>query len=285
MPELRITVGGLLTEARARLREAGVEDAPREAARIWAGLFRIPTGEVWLGRERRATEAEAERFAVAVERRAAGEPLAYVTGWTGFRRLTVATDRRALIPRPETEGLVELVLAQRPDGVVADACTGSGCIALALADEGRYEAVHAAELDPAAFALASENIRATGLRVRLHRGDLVAPLLGLGLDVLVSNPPYVSEAECDALDATVREWEPRVALASGPDGLQHTRRLLDEGRAALRSEGLIALELDVTRAAASAEVARDLGWTDIAVHRDLYGRERYLTARRSKESA
>ena len=283
MPELRTTVGGLLTEARARLREAGFAEAPREAARIWAGLLRLPAGEAWLGRERRATEAEATRFIEAVERRAAGEPLAYVTGWTGFRRLTIATDRRALIPRPETEGLVELVLARHRDGVVADVCAGTGCIALALADEGRYTTVHAVESDPAAHALATENIRATGLRVRLHRGDLVAPLRGLGLDVLVANPPYVTEAECDALDPSVQEWEPRVALASGRDGLAHTRRLLDEGRGALRAEGLIALELDATRATASADLARDLGWTDIAVHRDLYGRERYLTARRSKE--
>jgi release factor glutamine methyltransferase len=109
----------------------------------------------------------------------------------------------------------------------------------------------------------------------------VAPLAGLGLDALVSNPPYVTAAECDALDPSVREWEPRVALASGRDGLEHTRRLLDEGRGVLRTGGLVALELDALRAGASAEIAKDLGWTDIAVHRDLYGRERYLTARRS----
>lgn len=283
MPELRTTIGGLLTEARARLREAGIEDAAREPARIWAGLVRIPTGEAWLGRERRATAAEAERFLAAVERRAAGEPLAYVTGWAGFRRLTVATDRRALIPRPETEGLVDLVLAMHPDGVVADVCTGTGCIALSLVDEGRFETVHAVEFDAEAHALATANIRATGLRVRLHRGDLVAPLLGMVLDVLVSNPPYLDQAECEALDPSVREWEPMVALSSGGDGLLHTRRLLDEGRTVVRSGGLIALELDATRAAASAALANEFGWTDIAVHRDLYGRERYLTARHAKE--
>jgi release factor glutamine methyltransferase len=281
LPETKLTVGGLLTEARTRLRDAGVEDPSREAARIWADLLRIPTGEAWLARERRASELEAARFADAVERRARGEPLAYVTGWTGFRRLTLATDRRALIPRPETEGLVELVLARQADGVVADICTGTGCVALALADEGRYEAVHAVEFDADACALAQENIRATGLRIRLHRGDLVGPLAGLALDALVSNPPYVTEAECDALDPSVREWEPRLALASGRDGLQHTRRLLEEGRGVLRAGGLVALELDASRAGMSAEIAKELGWTDIAVHRDLYGRERYLTARRS----
>ena len=280
MPELRTTVGRLLTEARARLKDAGVEEAPREAARIWAGLLHLPTGEAWLARERQASDAEAERFMAAVERRARGEPLAYVTGWTGFRRLTVKTDRRALIPRPETEGLVDLVLAKRRDGIAADVCTGTGCIALALADEGRFEAVHAVEVDAEAHALATENIRGSGLRVRLHQGDLVTPLLGLGLDVLVSNPPYIAEEEYQGLDGSVRDWEPRLALASGRDGLLHTRRLLDEGRQALRAGGLLALELDATRAGASAELATQYGWTDIAVHRDLYGRERYLTARR-----
>lgn len=280
MPELRTTVGRLLTEARARLKDAGVDEAPREAARIWAGLLHLPTGEAWLARERQASEEEAERFTAAVERRAAGEPLAYVTGWTGFRRLTIKTDRRALIPRPETEGLVDLVLAKRRDGIAADVCTGTGCIALALADEGRFEAVHAVEFDADAFALATENIRGSGLRVRLHRGDLVTPLLGLGLEVLVSNPPYIAEEEYQALDSSVRDWEPKLALESGRDGLLHTRRLLDEGRGALRAGGLLALELDATRAAASAELATQYGWTDIAVHRDLYGRERYLTARR-----
>jgi release factor glutamine methyltransferase len=282
-PELRVTVGGLLTEGRTRLREAGVEDASREAGRLWADLARIPTGEAWLARERRASDAEAERYLAAVERRAAGEPLAYVTGWTGFRRLDIRTDRRALIPRPETEGLVELVLARRPDGTVADICTGTGCVALALADEGRYETVHAVEFDADAFALAGENIRASGLRVRLHRGDLVAPLRGLRLDALVANPPYIAEAEYAALDGAVRDWEPREALASGHDGLTHTRRLLDEGRAVLGTGGIIALELDASRAETSAELARSFRWTDIAVHRDLYGRERYLTARRGEE--
>lgn len=280
MPELRTTVGRLLTEARARLKDAGVEEAPREAARIWAGLLHLPTGEAWLARERQASEEEAERFTAAVERRAAGEPLAYVTGWTGFRRLTIKTDRRALIPRPETEGLVDLVLAKRRDGIAADVCTGTGCIALALADEGRFEAVHAVEFDADAFALATENVRGSGLRVRLHQGDLVTPLLGLELDVLVSNPPYIAEEEYQGLDRSVRDWEPKLALESGRDGLLHTRRLLDEGRGALRTGGLLALELDATRAAASAELATQYGWTDIAVHRDLYGRERYLTARR-----
>src|SRR5262249_31948157 len=150
-------------------------------------------------------------------------------------------------PRPETEGLVDLVLARQKDGQVADICAGTGCVALALADEGRYETVHAVEFDEGAHALATENIRATGLRVRLHRGDLVTPLAGLRGDALAANPPYITTAECAALDPSVREWEPMLALESGADGLLHTRRLLDEGREVLRLGGLIALELDADR--------------------------------------
>jgi release factor glutamine methyltransferase len=278
-----ITVGALLGEARARLRAAGVDDPAREAAWLWEGVTRAPSGAAYLAREREADADEAARFAGAVERRAGGEPLAYVIGWTAFRRRTVATDRRALIPRPETEGLVELVLARRPTGRVADVCTGTGCVALALADEGRYDEVYAVELDPAAHALAAENITAAGLPVRLLAGDLVAPLRGLRLDVVVANPPYVSEPEYAALDPAVAAWEPRAALASGASGLDHTRRLLDEAREVLAPGGLIALELDATRGAASAALAATYGWTDIAVHHDLYGRDRFLTARRGEE--
>src|SRR5262249_39929242 len=201
----------------------------------------------------------------------------YVTGWIGFRRLTVATDRRALIPRPETEGLGDLVLARQREGQIADICTGTACVALALAGEGRDEAVHAGGVEAEAHALATENIRATGLRVRLHRGDLVAPLAGLTLDALVANPPYISSAECAALDPSVREWEPMLALESGRDGLTHTRRLLDEGRGVLRAGGLIALELDANRGASSAEIAIGFGWADVTVHPDLYAPERFLT--------
>jgi release factor glutamine methyltransferase len=278
------TLAELLRRAGARLDEAGVADPAREALRIWAGLRDELPGAAWLGRDRVVTAEEAGRFDAAVERRAGGAPLAHVTGRIGFRHLTLRSDGRALIPRPETEGLVERVLALAPRGRVADVGTGTGCIALALAQEGSYDLVTGIDLSDDALALAAENRAATGLPVRLVRGDLTAPLADRSLEAIVSNPPYLTEREYDELDGAVRDWEPRLALPSGEDGLVATRRLLVDGRRVLRPGGLVALEVDCHRAGDAAAEAERLGWTSVQVERDPYGRERYLLARRSDES-
>lgn len=282
MPELMLTLDALLVPARARLAAAGVESAAEEALRLWSGLWRVPVPEAYLARRGEVTGEAAARFERAVERRAVGEPLAYVVGWTGFRHLELTTDRRALIPRPETEGVVDLLLERQRTGVVADIGTGSGCLALALADEGDFAAVHAVDASVEALALARSNAEALALPVRFHHGDLAAPLAAVALDALVANPPYLTEAEYAALDPSVKAWEPAQALASGVDGLTHTRRLLDEGRGVVRSGGWIVLEIDSQRAAASTAIARHFGWAAVEVHPDLFGRERYLIARRSE---
>ena len=220
------------------------------------------------------------RFDEAVRRRAAGEPLAYVTGWTGFRRLTLRCDRRALIPRPETEGLVEAALARVNSGTAADIGTGTGAIALALRDEGEFERVYATEHSPDAMALARENVAAAGNAVTLLAGDLVAPLVGRWVDLLVSNPPYLTQAEHDTLDRSVRDYEPAIALIGGSDGLLLIRRLLAEAREVVAAGGWIALEVDATRAEQCGRLAAAAGWLDVTVLDDLFGRARYLLARR-----
>ena len=282
MPEVAADLDSLLAAAAGRLAEGGIPEARNEALRIWSGLWRVPPAEAYLARDRGVDAEAAARFETAVGRRIGGEPLAYVVGWTGFRHLTLNTDRRALIPRPETEGVVDLLLARVRRGVVADIGTGTGCLAIALAQEGSFSEVHAVDASAEALALAGENARATGTTIRFHQGDLCAPLAGLGLDALVSNPPYLTEREYAGLDPSVRKWEPAEALVSGVDGLTHTRRLLDEGRGVLHSDGWMVLEVDCHRAEACAAVARHFGWVDVEVHRDLFGRERYLTARRGE---
>jgi release factor glutamine methyltransferase len=204
-----------------------------------------------------------------------------VTGWVGFRHLTLRCDRRALIPRPETEGLVELVLARVATGRVADVGTGSGCIALSLATEGRYDEVVGLDLSGEALGLADENRRLVGARVALLRADLCDGLRPGSLDALVSNPPYLTAQEYANLDRSVRDWEPELALASGADGLEAIARLLDAGRRVVRPGGWLALEIDWARAALCARRAGASGWSDVAIHADLFGRERYLLARRS----
>jgi release factor glutamine methyltransferase len=282
--ELTGSLTGLLAEARRILGTAGIPDPAREALLLWADMSDEPAAGVLLASSRTLDPNLAAAFLGAVERRARGEPLSYVTGWTGFRLLKLRIDRRALIPRPETEGLVELLLERVGGGRVADVGTGSGCIALSLATEGRYERVIAIDRSPAALVLAAVNRELVGAPVTLVRGDLTAPLRSRSLDGLVSNPPYLTATEYSDLDTSVAGWEPRDALVSGDDGLDATIRLLHDGSRVLRSGGWIALELDVNRAATVAELARTREWEAVEVRADLFGRERYLLARRSKST-
>ena len=282
--EAQSTAGAALAAAAGRLGEAGVPDARREAARLAEAAWGLEPGQARLRVERSLAAPEEERLAVMVDRRAAGEPLAHVVGIAGFRRLALTADRRALIPRPETEGLVALVLERMPTGVVADVCTGGGCIALALAQEGRYDRVIGVDLSEAALAQARENGARTALPVEWRLGDLTGPLAGERLDVLVANPPYLTAAEYASLDLAVRAWEPALALPSGADGLDATRRLLVEGLDVVKPGGWVALEVDCERAAMVARLATESGWTEPVVYRDLYDRARYVLARRSETS-
>jgi release factor glutamine methyltransferase len=284
VPETGVRVSALLDAAATRLRAAGIEEPRREAWRIWSDL------EEQAGRRaspaERATQTAvggvADGFEAAVARRQTGEPLAYVTGLAGFRRLTLRVDRRGLIPRPETEGLVELVLARAPGGRIADVGTGSGCIALALADEGRYDLVLGLERSPAALELAAENRRYTGGAIQLLGGDLLESVGDGSLDAVVSNPPYLTEAEYRDLSPSVREWEPKEALASGADGLNATRLVITQALQATRPGGWLALEVDTNRAEMVAGLAAGAGWSAATVHMDLFDRARFVLARRSE---
>lgn len=279
--EVELTHRELLAAAAAMLRDSGLPEARREAVRLWSEVTGDGAATPLLQPEVLADSRAADVFREAVARRAGGEPLAHVAGRIGFRRLTLKSDRRGLIPRPETEGLVDLLLARVRTGRVVDVGTGSGCLALSLAAEGSFSHIVGVDRSAEALALARENRGLVGAQVDLVQGDLCASLRPGGFDALVSNPPYLSDAEYAALDGAVKKWEPREALAGGADGLGATRRLLDQARRLLRPNGWLALEIDCTRAARCASHAGELGWADVAIHADLFGRERYLLARRS----
>jgi release factor glutamine methyltransferase len=280
-PELLVRVREVLAEAARLLRDAGVVEPRREAVRIWSWLERVPAAAVPPDDGAAISPERSAKFLGAVARRAAGEPLAHVTGWAGFRHLSLRSDARALIPRPETEGLVDLLLARTRAGRVADIGTGTGCIALSLALEGAFDQVLGIDLSPEALALAVENRQEAGAPVALVRSDLTLCLEARSLDALVSNPPYLTAAEYGALDRSVREWEPELALSGGRDGLETIERLLVEARRVLRHRAWLALEVDESRAGQCAARAGALGYTEVAVHTDLFGRERFLLARRS----
>ncbi len=259
-------------------------------AAVWAAVSGMTTGEAWLRRDEPKSPATVAKFQDVLRQLERGVPFAYAVGRVGFRTLELAIDERALIPRPETEGLVELVLtetAQRETGngkrgLVADIGTGCGCIALALAVEGNFEKVIAVEQSPEAAALARENVArispVTPVEIRI--GNLLAPLVDKGerYRVIVANPPYLTAAEYLALDSSVREFEPREALVSGIDGLVATRELLAGAAALLEPGGLLALEIDERRGDQVSALGREYGWARVDIHADLFGSPRYALA-------
>jgi release factor glutamine methyltransferase len=274
-----LSVQDELAAAAAQLRTAGITASRREALLLWSGLDGSAPGDVLIRDSLTGRGALVARFREAVARRIAGEPIQYVVGVTGFRRLVLGTDRRALIPRPETEGIVDLALRLAPSGRALDLGTGTGCLALALADEGAWRDVTAIDASEDALSLARENGERSGLEVRWLLGDWAAPVRSERFDVIVCNPPYIATGELAGLDRSVTDWEPMLALDGGPDGLDVPRRVLVEAREVAAPGAALVMELDASRAADTADLARALGWTDITVHDDLFGRPRYLAAR------
>ncbi len=290
-PPAARTVGDALAAAQARLERAGVSEARREAHELYGALLRRPSSAAWLDRDRSLPEALGAALEAAVERRAAGWPSSYAAGAANFRGHWLAVDRRVLIPRPETEGLVDLVLEwahQRARKgrplAIADACTGSGAIAIALALEAAVPVrLVATDCSEDALAVARTNAAALGARVELRHGDLLSPLGTERVDAVVSNPPYVAADEWESLDASVRDFEPREALVGGADGMAAIRSLVAQARDAVRPGGLLALEVDARRAGDAAALVAAGGFSSCDVLRDLFGRPRYLRAWRARQ--
>lgn len=267
-----------IPDATARLSAAGLRNPRQEARAIWAEV----TERIW-GDAAMVDPEALSAFARAIAARSGGAPRAYATGVIGFRRLDLGSDARALIPRPETEGLVELALHHGSGGHALDLGTGSGCIALALAQEGNWATVTGVDRSPEAIALARENGRKTGLAVRWLEGDWCRPVQGEQFTLVVSNPPYLTTEETVGADPTVRDWEPAAALDGGRDGLDCYRALLASTPAVLAPGGVLLLEIDARRGAETAYCAREAGWTAVTITQDLFGRDRFLSARRESD--
>lgn len=252
------------------------------------GLSRI---ELYAFHDRPLSPEERATLRDGVRRRAAGEPLQYVTGEVAFRHIVVKVRPGVLIPRPETEVLVDAVLpaidaaiAERGEARVLDLCTGSGCVALAIAQERAAARVFATDISAGAVALARENAERLGLadRVEIAQGDLFDPvpeeLLG-GFDVVVSNPPYVPSADISGLPSEVTEFEPHLALDGGEDGLSVFRHVIDGARRWMRSQAsCLAVELDERKVQQAASETLQC-YQDVSVVSDLAGRDRVMTAR------
>ena len=282
------TIGDLLAGCAAMLESEGLSEPEREAREIVAAVLDVP--QFWAAANTIADASPGVARAVirAAMKRAAGAPLAYAVSRASFRHLTLEVDERVLIPRVETEILVERVL-ERCDSktrTIADIGTGSGAIALSLASERAFERVFATDISRDALLLAKANAVALAgvlkTTVEFRHGSLLAPLEGAKMDAIVCNPPYVSFAEIADLPSNVRDWEPSVALLGPDDGLAVTRELVRQAPVLLGRGGLLALEVDTRRAGTVAEmIAVDGRYVDIEVLLDLTGRERFVLARRN----
>jgi release factor glutamine methyltransferase len=274
-----LTVREALARGAAFLERKGIERGRFEAELILAQTLASTRVQLYMDLDRPLTPPERQQSRELIERRGRREPLAYVLGEWGFRRLTLTTDARALVPRPETEILVERALALvegLPAPRVLDVGTGTGAIALAIANECPAAQVVAIDISPEALELARENAERTGLadRVELVQGDLFSGLAP-GFDLVVSNPPYVLPEEIEALEPEVRDWEPRAALV----GVGATEALARAARAALVPGGALAVELGDGQQRAYSELLGNLGFRDVTITSDLTGKERVVEAR------
>lgn len=277
------TVSDLLKRATARL--GGTSSTPRlDAELLLAHVLAWPRARLLAERDHTPAPAQAAAFGALVERRAGGEPVAYLVGHKEFYGLDLRVTPATLVPRPETELLVELALAEAralvsgPSSlVIADIGTGTGAVAIALAMHLPEALVYATDLSAEALAVAARNVADHGLggRVVLLHGDLLVPLPG-PVDMIVSNPPYTI---IDEVEPNVRAHEPRLALDGGPDGAAVYRRLLAMAPASLRPGGAVLLEIGAWQGALVAGLLREaFPGAAVEVARDLAGRDRVAIA-------
>lgn len=287
------TVLTVVEELTASLRLAGIADPRRIATDIVAALLEVPRSWPVMNRDASLDRSIAIAAHGAARKLARGAPFAYAVGTASFRHLNLGVDERVLIPRPETEVLVGEILerverqlsGESPWGTAVDIGTGSGAIALSLAAEGRFEHVIATDASTEALEVAQANAMRSAAAMRatveFRKGSLLAPVRDVRAQVIVSNPPYVAFAEADALPASVRDWEPPIALFSGHDGMSATAGIVRDGARLLVQGGILALEVDERRASLVAElIMRHGAYTGVGVVLDLAGRERFVFASR-----
>jgi release factor glutamine methyltransferase len=284
------TVGALVTAVAERLR--GIEEPANEARALVAALFDAPLFWPALNAAAQVEYEDVERALLGAVKRGRGAPLAYCVGRAPFRHLTLEVDERVLIPRAETEQLVDVALSlvrAAPGGVAVDVGTGSGAIAIALASEAAFDRVIGTDVSLDALTIARRNVRLLGDLLRapvdLLHGSLLTPIGDLRPRLVISNPPYIAAAEVSALPASVRDWEPPVALLSGIDGMRATACLVRQAAERLAPGGALVLEVDSRRGDAVARhAAADPRLADVRLLHDLAGRERFVVARRKEDA-
>lgn len=266
-----------------RLADAGVADASLDARYLLLEAFEMDMARFLLKEQEQvpATEGRTREYSDAIQARAARVPLQYLTGKQDFMGLTFHVDERVLIPRQDTETLVELVLKENTDkkARILDLCTGSGCIAVSLAVLGGYQKVDAVDISEDALAAAEENGTRLGGKVRFLKSDLFSALdPEKKYDIITSNPPYIPTEVLNGLEPEVKDYEPRMALDGSEDGLAFYRRIAVAAPAFLRAGGRIYLEIGYDQGAAVEELLRNHGFARTRVVKDAAGRDRVVCA-------
>ncbi|HJS66192.1 MAG TPA: peptide chain release factor N(5)-glutamine methyltransferase [Nitrospiraceae bacterium] len=284
------TLGEVIAEARRLLKRAGIESAEQEALWIVEHALRLPAHQVVTDRDRLLSPAELAAVRGLVKRRVAREPLQYILGTQEFCGLEFHVNRAVLIPRPETELLVDYVaqrISAEREATIVDVCTGSGCIAVALARLRPRARVIATDLSNPSLNVARQNAarHAVGEWITWLEGDLLGALAGQKLekqvDVIVSNPPYITETEWAALQPEVRLFEPRAALVAGPQGTELHERLLEEADRYLSPTGAVIMEIGAGQASAIRRIIERMA--EYRFHRLIYdeaGLERVMIVER-----
>jgi release factor glutamine methyltransferase len=281
------TVGAVLARAAQALRAEGFATARLDAERLLGRALEVERLKLLLEPGRPVPSEAMERFAASLERRRRHEPIQHILGEEEFRGLVLRTGPGALIPRPETELLVEWAVElegrEGPWRLAVDVGAGTGAIGCTLASALPALRVIAVERSLPALALAASNIAALGFdgRVELVAGDLLEPLAGLAgaVDLVVSNPPYIPSGAIAGLPAEVREWEPREALDGGPDGMTFHRRLIARTPPLLRPGGWLLMEMGEGQAAFLSAAMEAAGFEAVEARRDFQGIERMIGGR------
>ena len=288
------TLKELLDTARRYLEDKGIENPRGNAEALLGKAMSLPRIELYLQHERPLTDAELSAFRELLKRRARHEPLQLILGSVEFAGVRIEVQPGVLIPRPETEELTEFAAAQLAPAAgaplrILDLGTGSGCIAIALAKRFPFAVVDAVDADYEAVRLASRNAQANGVgdRVRAIPGDIFSPRFLTSVappyDALVSNPPYVTEAEYESLPLEIRAHEPKRALTAGEDGLAFFRRLAELLPTLLKSGGWFAVEIGRGQERPVNAIFAGLNY-GLAVHKDMAGVPRIISAIRPKET-
>ena len=276
------TLGEVLRLSTAHLERHGSPSARLDAELLLGHALGLGRVELYTGFERPLGEDELAECRELIARRAKREPVAYILGRWGFRGLDLEVDRRVLVPRPETELLVDRCLAL-VDGAagpeVLDVGTGSGAIALALASELPEARVAGCDVSGAALEVARANGERLGVEVEWVASDMLSGVGGRRFHLVVSNPPYVAAGEIEALEPEVRDWEPRGATVAGETGLEAIERLVAQAPAALEPGGALVLEVGAGQAAAVAALLEGAGLAGVRRDPDHAGIERIVWGR------